>query len=72
MKKALLYNPYLDTLGGGEYFTLAVGKCLLNNNFRVDIAWKSSQSIKQAGERFLLNYLDDFNLKPEADRKSVV
>jgi len=44
--KAAIFNPYLDTLGGGERYTAAIAKVLADKGFRVDIAWKK-KSIKK-------------------------
>ena len=44
--KAAIYNPYLDTLGGGERYTMAVALLLLKKGFKVDVEWKKS-SIKE-------------------------
>lgn len=43
MKKAAVYNPYFDTIGGGEVYTASVIECLSNNNFAVDIFWYSEK-----------------------------
>lgn len=52
MKKALIFNPYLDTLGGGEFYGLSVGQFLLTNNFRVEIAWNNENVFRKINERF--------------------
>jgi glycosyltransferase involved in cell wall biosynthesis len=38
--RAAIYNPYLDTLGGGERYTASFAKVLLDAGWRVDIQWK--------------------------------
>ena len=38
--RAAIYNPYLDTLGGGERYTMAVASTLVENGFNVDVQWK--------------------------------
>ena len=35
--RAAIYDPYLDTLGGGERYCLSVVEFLLQNNYQVDI-----------------------------------
>lgn len=35
--KAAVYDPYLDTIGGGEVYTASVAECLLNSGYEVDI-----------------------------------
>jgi hypothetical protein len=41
--RAAIYNPYLDTLGGGERYTLAVATTLFKNGYQVDIEWKGKE-----------------------------
>lgn len=55
MKKAIIFDPYLDTLGGGERYSLTFATQLINLGFRVEIAWKDSETLKKAEERFGLN-----------------
>jgi glycosyltransferase involved in cell wall biosynthesis len=43
MKKAAIFDPYLDTIGGGEVYTCAVAECLLGNGFDVEIFWKEKK-----------------------------
>lgn len=38
-KRAALYNPYLDTLGGGEKYILSILKVLENEGYSLDIFW---------------------------------
>ena len=38
-KRAALYNPYLDTLGGGEKYILSILKVLEDEGFALDIFW---------------------------------
>ena len=53
--KALIYNPYLDTLGGGERYCLTVGEYFLKKKWEVFVVWKDKEVIKKAQERFNLN-----------------
>lgn len=39
MKRAGIHNPYWDSLGGGERYTTAFVKLLLDNCWQVDIQW---------------------------------
>jgi len=58
--KAAIYNPYLDSMGGGERYTLAVASYFASRECQVDIEWKD-QTIKQKLEgRFGVN-LDNVN-----------
>lgn len=42
MGKAAIYNPYLDTLGGGERYTLAFARVLVNAGWTVDVEWEDN------------------------------
>lgn len=71
-KKAAIYDPYLDTLGGGERYCLTVAEILLKNNFQVDLIWSGSQDlISKAEKRFSLDLTnikivpDIFSLQPQ-------
>jgi len=53
--KAAIYNPYFDTLGGGERYTASFAKVLLNAGWDVDIEWED-QSLKDSiQKRFGIN-----------------
>ncbi len=65
--RALIYDPYLDTLGGGERYCLTVAECLLKNNWQVDLFWKQKKDLEKAIKRFNLA-IESANLigkKPE-------
>lgn len=49
------YNPYLNTLGGGEKYFFDLIKCIEQGN-KVDIFWDDSSVLKQAQERFGKNF----------------
>lgn len=49
--KAGLYDPYFDTLGGGEKYLLDVGSCL-TNEYDVSIFWDDASILRQAEWRF--------------------
>lgn len=65
--KAAIYNPYLDTLGGGERYTLSFAKVLLDKGYEVDIEWKSPGIIKLLEDRFGL-YLNKINVVENINR----
>lgn len=44
--RAAVVNPYLDSLGGGERYTLAVCEALVDAGYTVDIEW-NDQGIKE-------------------------
>ena len=46
--KALIFSPYLNTFGGGERYILSVAEFLLEKNYKVDLAWRSSDIKKLA------------------------
>ncbi|HWS49339.1 MAG TPA: glycosyltransferase family 4 protein [Candidatus Methanoperedens sp.] len=63
--KAAIYDPYLDTLGGGERYCLTVCEILLKHGYHVDIFWSGNQEIvESAKQRFALN-LEGLTLKPD-------
>jgi glycosyltransferase involved in cell wall biosynthesis len=51
-KKAFIFDPYLDTLGGGEFYTLSFIEFLLSKGWQVELAWKNSSIFKKIDERF--------------------
>lgn len=50
--RAAIYNPYWDTLGGGERYTISVADVLSRHGYKVDIAWRDATLIKQIETRF--------------------
>ncbi len=50
--KAAIFNPYLDTLGGGERYTLTFAKVLSDNGWEVDLEWKDVGIKKSLEDRF--------------------
>ncbi len=63
--KAAIYDPYLDTLGGGEKYTLTVAETMLKLGWQVDIFWSKNPSfIEKAEARFLLD-LKNLNIVPD-------
>lgn len=64
-KKAAIYDPYLDTLGGGERYCLSVAEILLKNGYEVDLLWSGDTSLVQKAEkRFSLN-LNNLKIVPD-------
>ncbi len=65
VKKVAIYDPYLDTLGGGERYCLTVAEILLKNNYQVDLYWSGDQLLIQKAEtRFSLD-LTNLNIVPD-------
>lgn len=50
--RAAIYNPYLDTLGGGERYTMAVATALVDAGYKVEIEWKRKNIKDKLEERF--------------------
>lgn len=50
--KAAIYNPYLDTLGGGERYTCAVVSYFVKKGFQVDWEWQDETIKTKFVERF--------------------
>lgn len=48
--RAAIYNPYLDTLGGGERYAMSVASALAERDYRVEVEWKD-KSIKNILEK---------------------
>lgn len=72
IKKAAIYDPYLDTLGGGERYCLTVAEILLQNGYSVDLFWSGDPDlITKAQQRFNLDLSqinlvkDIFNIIPQ-------
>lgn len=53
--KAAFFNPYLDTLGGGERYTISFAKVLIDNEYVVDVQWKDTSIKEKLEERFGIN-----------------
>lgn len=56
MKKALIFDPYLDTLGGGERYVLSFAGTLADFGFDVHLAWPDPDILREAGNRFGQEY----------------
>lgn len=55
MKWALIYNPYFETLGGGERYALEVARAL-SKNYKVAIAWNDKKLLDKCKLRFGLKF----------------
>jgi glycosyltransferase involved in cell wall biosynthesis len=65
--RAAVHNPYLDTLGGGERYTMAFAATLGNLGYRVDVEWKNPKIGKKLEERFGLSF-ERINFIPDIKR----
>lgn len=65
--RAAIYNPYLDTLGGGERYTMSFTKVLVEKGYQVDIEWKSKGIVKLLEDRFGMN-LSGLNVVENVNR----
>jgi len=55
MKKGLIFDPYLDTLGGGEAYCSRIADYLVKTGFNIEIAWKNRGILNKINSRFGLN-----------------
>jgi len=63
--KAAFYDPYLDTLGGGERYVLTAAQVLSENGYDVDLFWSGDPSfLTKAQNRFSLD-LSKINIVPD-------
>jgi len=54
IKKVGIFNPYLDSLGGGERYILTIAECL-SKKYQVDVFWQDQTIRKKIENRFNLN-----------------
>lgn len=64
MGKAAIYNPYLDTLGGGERYSLSFAKVLVDKGWQVDVKWKDNEIREKLEERLGID-LSNVNFIPD-------
>ncbi len=65
--RAAIYNPYFDTLGGGERYTASVIKALLEKGFDVDVEWNDPGLNKKLRDRFGI-IVDNARVVPSIER----
>ena len=63
--KAGIYDPYLDTLGGGERYCLTVGEILKSFGYQVDIFWSGDQNLLHTAENRFNLELSGISLVPD-------
>ena len=65
--KAAIFNPYWDTLGGGERYCLGVAKTLIGKGYGVDIEWTDQQILNKLQKRFDIE-VDNINVVKSISR----
>lgn len=65
--RAAIYNPYLDTLGGGERYTMSFAKVLSDLGYQVDVQWPDNLIKKELESRFGID-LDKINFVPDVGK----
>lgn len=65
--KAAIVDQYLDTLGGGERYTLSFAATLKELGYEVDIEWNNKEILKLAQNRFGIK-LDNLNIKDDVKK----
>jgi glycosyltransferase involved in cell wall biosynthesis len=65
--KVAIVNPYLDTLGGGERYTMSVAKVFSEAEYGVDLQWEDKTIIKKINDKFGLG-LKNINVVPDVKR----
>jgi len=53
-KRAGIFDPYLDTIGGGERYCLTVVEALLKKNWQVDVFWPDKEIKEKLVKKFNL------------------
>ena len=67
--KAGIYDPYLDTLGGGERYSMTVACCLQKTGYQVDIFW-DDKSIRKGIEERLDIKIEQIGFVPNMFKKN--
>ena len=70
LKKVGLYDPYLDTLGGGEKYILSIMDVFADLGYEVNIFWDKDLK-KEIKERFKLRCIDTSKFLPNIFKKNV-
>lgn len=65
--RAAIVNPYLDTLGGGERYTLGVATSLVKMGYEVDIEWRDRNILRSLSERFGVD-VGEINVKDNVNK----
>lgn len=65
--RAAIYDPYLDTLGGGERYVMTVAQILERIGYVVDVQWEEKSIAEKLSTRFGLN-LSNINFVPSINK----
>jgi glycosyltransferase involved in cell wall biosynthesis len=71
VRRAGIYDPYLDTLGGGERYSMTVAECLTRNGWQVNIFWDDRRIKNKIKEKFGLE-LKKVGFAPNVFNKSLL
>jgi len=63
VKKIALFDPYLDTLGGGEKHVLSILEVFAEKGYEINIFWDENLS-KKIKDRFSFKFIDKLNWLP--------
>lgn len=66
--RAAIYNPYFDTLGGGERYTLTFAKVLAEEGYDVDVEWKDASIKEKLSNRFGLKLPTNLKIVDSVNR----
>lgn len=53
--KAGIFDPYLDTVGGGERYAMTLAEALLKKGWQVDVFWPDKKIKEKIGQNFSLD-----------------
>lgn len=75
--KAAVYDPYLDTLGGGERYTLSFANGLAKMGYQVDVLWDDKSIIEKIKQRFgfdtsNLNFVQNIFAKDKKEKQKLI
>ena len=65
MPKVAIYDPYLNTLGGGERYLLSIAEILLTRGWQVDLFWSGPQTYLDQAQKIFSLKLDNLRLVPD-------
>lgn len=65
--KVSIHNPYLDTLGGGERYTVSFAALMISKGYSVDLEWNDSSIVEKLEKRFGIS-LKNINIKNDIKR----